>query len=153
MTCGSKKEVAEGKTEISKTPGEKNPADLMTKILNLGEIGERLGGMFIEIINEPIVHVAAVFDSGTSVPPRVHIHRFGGICPAGIVGMASHYEMVKGEVARLKGEVKEKALRVDHGHRERIADLEAEREYRVNDAKERYDKKMEDYQENAGGIV
>ena len=34
------KEVREGKVELSKIPGEENPADLMTKILTIGEIKE-----------------------------------------------------------------------------------------------------------------
>ena len=39
------KEVREGRVEISKIPGEENPADLMTKILSVGDIKERLRGI------------------------------------------------------------------------------------------------------------
>ena len=39
------REVAEGRLEVSKIPGEKNPADLMTKILTLREVVDRLEWM------------------------------------------------------------------------------------------------------------
>ena len=39
------KEVRDGKVEVSKIPGEENPADLMTKILNTSDILIRLSGM------------------------------------------------------------------------------------------------------------
>ena len=39
------KEVSDGRLEVSKIPGEENPADLMTKILKSDEIQERLQGM------------------------------------------------------------------------------------------------------------
>ena len=39
------KEVADGKLEVSKIDGDKNPADLMTKVLTVGEIKERLERM------------------------------------------------------------------------------------------------------------
>ena len=43
------KEVRDGKVEISKIDGTKNPSDLMTKILGLKDIHERLKGMNLEI--------------------------------------------------------------------------------------------------------
>jgi hypothetical protein len=43
------KEVLEGKVEISKIPGEENPADLMTKILGMKDIESRLAGMNIKV--------------------------------------------------------------------------------------------------------
>ena len=39
------KEVSEGRVEVSKVLGTENPADLMTKVLAMGEIRERLKGM------------------------------------------------------------------------------------------------------------
>ena len=39
------KEVREGKVEVSKVPGDENPADLMTKILGLKDIQLRLDKM------------------------------------------------------------------------------------------------------------
>ena len=39
------KEVREGRVEVSKIPGNENPADLMTKILGVPDITERLKGM------------------------------------------------------------------------------------------------------------
>ena len=36
------KEVREGKLKVVKVLGSENPADLMTKVLNIGEIKERL---------------------------------------------------------------------------------------------------------------
>ena len=39
------KEVSEGRAEVSKVLGAENPADLMTKVLAMGEIRERLKGM------------------------------------------------------------------------------------------------------------
>ena len=41
------KEVREGKVEVSKIRGDQNPADLMTKILGIKDIEERLRGMSI----------------------------------------------------------------------------------------------------------
>ena len=41
------KEVADGKLEVSKIPGVLNPADLMTKVLNIAAIKERLESMNI----------------------------------------------------------------------------------------------------------
>ena len=43
------KEVMEGRLEVSKIKGEENPSDLMTKILNVKDIMERLRGMSIEM--------------------------------------------------------------------------------------------------------
>ena len=71
------KEVAEGKAEISKIPGEENPADLMTKIRNMGEITTRLGALNVEIReSKPVMHIAAIsreFSSSSSrgepIPP------------------------------------------------------------------------------------
>ena len=39
------KEVRDGKVEVSKVPGDQNPADLMTKILNTKDIQVRLDKM------------------------------------------------------------------------------------------------------------
>ena len=39
------KEVRDGTVEVSKIPGDKNPADLMTKALSLKEVEERLSMM------------------------------------------------------------------------------------------------------------
>ena len=41
------KEVRDGRVEVSKIPGNRNPADLMTKILGINDIRERLDGMRI----------------------------------------------------------------------------------------------------------
>ena len=41
------KEVMDGKLEVSKIRGDENPSDLMTKILGIKEIKERLKGMSI----------------------------------------------------------------------------------------------------------
>ena len=43
------KEVREGKVEVSKIRGDENPADLMTKILKVKEIKDRLGWMNIRM--------------------------------------------------------------------------------------------------------
>ena len=43
------KEVREGTVEVSKIPGTQNPADLMTKILTVKEIRERLEMMNLEM--------------------------------------------------------------------------------------------------------
>ena len=43
------KEVADGKLEVSKIDGDKNPADLMTKILTIAEIVERLRRMNLRL--------------------------------------------------------------------------------------------------------
>ena len=45
------KEVADGKLEVSKVLGIENPADLMTKILGIKDIRDRLGRMNIRIRN------------------------------------------------------------------------------------------------------
>ena len=42
------KEVADGKLEVSKVAGDKNPADLMTKILSVKEIADRLCWMNLD---------------------------------------------------------------------------------------------------------
>ena len=42
-------EVREGKVEVYKVDGTENPADLMTKILSLGEISTRLLGMNLSL--------------------------------------------------------------------------------------------------------
>ena len=42
-------EVREGKVEVYKVEGIENPADLMTKILSLGDISTRLLGMHISL--------------------------------------------------------------------------------------------------------
>ena len=41
------KEVWDGRVEVSKIPGDQNPADLMTKILGTSDIDNRLKGMNI----------------------------------------------------------------------------------------------------------
>ena len=43
------KEVSDGLLEVSKVPGELNPADLMTKILTFGEVVDRLGWMNLRV--------------------------------------------------------------------------------------------------------
>ena len=43
------KEVADGNLEVSKVAGDRNPADLMTKILGLSEIESRLGWLNLEL--------------------------------------------------------------------------------------------------------
>ena len=44
------KEVRDGRVEVSKILGTENPSDLGTKILNMGEITERLAGMNLEAV-------------------------------------------------------------------------------------------------------
>ncbi len=44
------KEVRDGKGIVSKVLGIQNPSDLGTKILNTGEIVERLAGMNLEAV-------------------------------------------------------------------------------------------------------
>ena len=46
------KEVRDGKVEVSKIRGDQNPADLMTKILGIADIDERLGGMSIRAVRD-----------------------------------------------------------------------------------------------------
>ena len=43
------KEVNDGKVEVSKVRGDANPADLMTKVLSVKEIEDRLKGLSIRI--------------------------------------------------------------------------------------------------------
>eukprot|EP00973_Karenia_brevis_P016629 2277608-Karenia_brevis.AAC.1 len=43
------KEVRDGKLEIEKLNGKENPADLMTKVLTIAEIEERLKRMNIDM--------------------------------------------------------------------------------------------------------
>ena len=43
------KEIREGRVEVHKVLGTENPADLMTKILTVKEIEERLRGMSIQM--------------------------------------------------------------------------------------------------------
>ena len=43
------KEVHEGRLEVNKVPGDKNPADLMTKVLGVREISDRLSRMNIRL--------------------------------------------------------------------------------------------------------
>ena len=43
------KEIRDGRLEVSKIPGSRNPADLLTKILGKGDIDARLGWMNIRI--------------------------------------------------------------------------------------------------------
>eukprot|EP00973_Karenia_brevis_P082421 11424687-Karenia_brevis.AAC.1 len=42
------KEVYDGKLIVEKVPGEKNPADLMTKVLGVKDIESRMSSMSIE---------------------------------------------------------------------------------------------------------
>ena len=42
------KEVADGKLEVSKIAGDKNPADLMTKILGTSEVAARLNWLNLD---------------------------------------------------------------------------------------------------------
>ena len=42
------KEVADGKLEVSKIAGNKNPADLMTKILSKAEVVARLSWLTLD---------------------------------------------------------------------------------------------------------
>ena len=44
------KEVREGKLKVVKVMGRENPADLMTKILNIGEVEERLRGLNLTMV-------------------------------------------------------------------------------------------------------
>ena len=44
------KEVGEGKVVVQKVLGTENPADLMTKVLGVKEIGERIEGMGLRVI-------------------------------------------------------------------------------------------------------
>eukprot|EP00973_Karenia_brevis_P068980 9588516-Karenia_brevis.AAC.1 len=48
-SSAAKSEVQDGKLEVSKVPGESNPADLMTRLSNVKEIRSRLGSMNIEM--------------------------------------------------------------------------------------------------------
>ena len=43
------KEIRDGKVEVHKVLGTENPADLMIKILTVGEIEDRLRGMSIRM--------------------------------------------------------------------------------------------------------
>ena len=42
-------EIREGKVEVSKIKGDGNPADLITKILGIQDVKERLSGMNIRL--------------------------------------------------------------------------------------------------------
>jgi hypothetical protein len=44
------KEVADGKLEVSKIAGDKNPADLMTKILGTSEVAARLSWLNLDFV-------------------------------------------------------------------------------------------------------
>ena len=44
------KEVRDGNVEVSKIKGDENPADVMTKILGIKEIEERLNGMHLRLV-------------------------------------------------------------------------------------------------------
>ena len=45
------KEVGEGKVVVQKVLGTENPAELMTKVLGLKEIGERIEGMGMRVVH------------------------------------------------------------------------------------------------------
>ena len=46
---GEQEEVRKGRVEVGKVRGDLNPADLMTKILSMREIEDRLAGMNIRV--------------------------------------------------------------------------------------------------------
>ena len=48
------KEVREGRLKVVKVKGRENPADLMTKILNIGEIEDRLRRMNLRMIRSHV---------------------------------------------------------------------------------------------------
>ena len=45
-----RKEIRDGKLEVSKILGTSNPADLMTKILKVSEVEDRLREMELEVV-------------------------------------------------------------------------------------------------------
>ena len=49
------KEVREGRVEVYKIPGIENPADLMTKVLGISDIIDRLKGMTLEYVKRNII--------------------------------------------------------------------------------------------------
>ena len=60
------KEIREGKVEVHKVLGTENPADLMTKILTVGEIEERLRRMSITMkVVKSVQQMASVEKSGS----------------------------------------------------------------------------------------
>ena len=48
-------QVRERLVEVSKVPGERNPADLMTKILSLADIRIRVADLGMEMVEENVV--------------------------------------------------------------------------------------------------
>ena len=44
------KEIRDGRVEVSKISGLKNPADLMTKVLGIKDVQDRLGMMNLKMI-------------------------------------------------------------------------------------------------------
>ena len=62
------KEVKEGKVIVHKIPGIENPADLMTKILIVGETGDRLRGMNIHKYKEGEVSCVYTYGSYWGAP-------------------------------------------------------------------------------------
>ena len=45
------KEVVDGKLEVSKIAGDRNPADLMTKILGTSEVAARLSWLNLDFVS------------------------------------------------------------------------------------------------------
>eukprot|EP00973_Karenia_brevis_P035074 4838230-Karenia_brevis.AAC.1 len=45
------KEIRDGKLEVEKVGGQENPADLMTKVLGVQEIKNRLGMMNLKLMS------------------------------------------------------------------------------------------------------
>ena len=73
------KEVQDGKLEISKVPGEKNPADLMTKVLGVRDIVDRLARMSMRLersLDDPLEGVGEI-DGGRHHQIHNLLHRTG----------------------------------------------------------------------------
>ena len=59
------KEIGEGKVVVHKVSGTENPADLMTKVLTVGEIGDRLRGMSLRMVFSNGAQQMAEVEGGT----------------------------------------------------------------------------------------
>ena len=105
--------------------------------------------MFIEIINDPILHIAAISNSGTFVHPRVYRCRSFTKSGGKIMAM-SRFDRVNKELARTKDLIKDKGAKVDFAHRETLASIQAARERRVNAAKDRFQEKIDKFREVGG---
>ena len=57
---GLQKEIREGKVEVHKVLGTETPADLMTKVLSVKEIGDRLSRMSIHMRINDVQQLTAV---------------------------------------------------------------------------------------------